>query len=296
MSERPKHSAGNEQIHKAFIAEHPPRVRFSKEIRDAAGVDQERSLNYLEFMTSLMELHPMVPFELCSFGSDLLDARRSLAYHIVIRQLSHTRSLIANVNIRNRAGVGTSLRCMLEVNAFTNFLSDNQRLNDRELLERFLTGMAFLGGNKASGSWWELEREWTNAHDEPLPEHAKKFFKAMLGIPRLKEFLDPSASQDAGFSYLYSRYSEFVHPVFGRPRSDFEEALGISNPHRFGCKQYFEGEVKTGAPISLILRDIGAACMCMEFFWVKALHIDPHFDEALRPRIVQIIQQAEGSA
>jgi hypothetical protein len=270
-------------------------VRFSKEIRDAVGADQERDLDYLEFMTSLMELHPMVPFELCSFGSKLLDARRSLAYHILIRQLSHARSFIVNVNIRNRAGIGTSLRCMLEMIAFTDFFSDNQRLNDCELLERFLTGMAFLGGNWESGSWWEFERVWTNAHDEPLPEHAKKSFKAMLGLPRLKEFLDPSASQDAGFSYLYSRYSEFVHPAFARPRSDFQEALGINTPHRLGCKQYFEGEVETGAPISLILRYISAAGMCMQFFWVKALHIDPYSDESLAPQIDQIIQEAEGS-
>jgi hypothetical protein len=184
---------------------------------------------------------------------------------------------------------------MLEVNAFTNFFSDNQRLNDRELLELFLTGQAFLGGKWASGSWWEFEREWLNDHSEPLPDHVKDLIKAMLGLPKLK-FLDPSASQDAGFSYLYSRYSEFVHPAFARPRSDFEEELGISNPNRLGCKEYFEREVETGAPISLILKDIDAACMCMEFFWVKALHIDPHFDEALRPRIVEIIQEAEGSS
>lgn len=294
MSEQPQHSAGNERVHKEFIATRPPRVRFAKEIRAATGAEGEGSLNYLEFMTSMMELHPMVPFELCSFGSDLLDARRSLAYHIVIRQLSHARSLIANANIRNRVGVGTSLRCMLEVNAFTNFVCDNQRLNDRELLELFLTGQAFLGGNWASGSWWEFETAWMEAHNEPLPEHAKNSIKAMLGLPRLREFLNPSASQDAGFSYLYSRYSEYVHPAFARPRRDFEEALGISNPHRLGCKEYFEGEVEAGAPISLILGDIEAACMCMQFFWVKALDIDPHFDEAIRPRIVQIIQDAEG--
>jgi hypothetical protein len=296
MSGKPEHSAGKEQAHKEFIAKRPPRVRFAKEIRDAAGEDEERRLNYLEFMTSLMEMHPMVPFELCSFGSNLLDARRSLAYHVMIRQLSHTRSFIANVNIRNRTGMGTSLRCMLEMIAFTDFFSDNKRLNDCEMLERFVTGMVFLGGNWASGSWWEFERTWMNDHNEPMPEHKKDFIKKILGLPRLKEFLNPSVSQDAGFSYLYSRYSEFVHPAFGRPRSDFEEVLGISDPHRFGCKEYFKSEVETGAPISLILRDIGVACMCMEFFWVKALHIDPYSDESLAPQISQIIQEAGGSS
>ena len=185
---------------------------------------------------------------------------------------------------------------MLEVNAFTNFLSDDQRLNDRELLERFITGMAFLEGNWTSGSWLEFEREWTNAHDDPLPDHTKRIIKEKLGLPRLKKFLDPSVTQDAGFSYLYSRYSEFVHPAFGRLRYDFEDALGISKPHKLGSKEYFEGEVKTGAPISLILRDISTAGMCIQFFWVKALHIDPYSDESLASQIDQIIEEAESTS
>jgi hypothetical protein len=185
---------------------------------------------------------------------------------------------------------------MLEINAFTQYFSDHQRLNDCRLLELFLLGQAFLGGDWKSGSWYDVDREWMKDHNEPLPEHAKSFIKAVAGLPRLEKFLHPSASQDLGFSYLYSRYSEFVHPAFARPRGDFEGALGMDKPHRFGSKEYFEGEVKTGAPISLILGDIGAACMCMQLFWVKAIHIDPHFDDVLRPRIVQIIQEAESSS
>ena len=60
MSEQPKDTTGNEQAHKMFLAKYPPQVRFTKEIRDAVGADQEQHLNYLEFMTAVMELHPMV--------------------------------------------------------------------------------------------------------------------------------------------------------------------------------------------------------------------------------------------
>jgi hypothetical protein len=278
-----------------FIKEHPPRIRFTADIREAAACDG-KTLDKFEFMTALMEAHPIFPFEHCSFGSDLLDARRALAYHIIVRQLGHARSLIANVNIRNRVGIGASLRCMLEMNAFAEFFCEREKLNDGRLIEVFLLGQAFLGGNWAAGSWYELEEVWKKQHGQPLPEDAKEFFRKMLGLPRGSEFLKPMTAKDEGFAYLYSRYSEFIHPAFARSRDDLEEAIESHEPHRFGSSQYYEYEVANGAPIQLILRDVDAGSFCLGAFRQAALEIDPHFDKALRPQVVELLTKVYGRA
>jgi hypothetical protein len=281
------------RIGQEFIREHPPRIRFAADIHEATDCDG-KTLDNFEFMTAMMEAHPIFPFEHCSFGSDLLDARRALAYHIIIRQLGHARSLIANVNIRNRVGIGVSLRCMLEMNAFAEFFCQRENLNDSQLIELFLLGQAFLGGNWAAGSWHELEEVWREQHGEPLPEDAKNFFRKMLGLPNGREFLKPMTAKDEGFAYLYSRYSEFVHPAFARSRDDLEEAIESREPHRFGSSQYYEYEVSNGAPIQLMLRDVDAGCFCLEAFWHAALEIDPHSDKELRPQVVELLTKVYG--
>jgi hypothetical protein len=109
-----------ERVRKEFVKAHPPRLRFASDIRESSPSD-EGTLDHFEFMMALMEAHPIIPFEDWSFASDLLDARRALAYHVVMRQLGHARSVVENANTRNRVGIGVSLRCMLEIYAGARF-------------------------------------------------------------------------------------------------------------------------------------------------------------------------------
>src|SRR5208337_4688721 len=115
---------------RAMIAARPPAVRFSNESRISFS-EIDRSLDHIELMMCLMEAHPLLPFESCTFGSDLLDFRRGIAYEMLLRQLAHTRSLVANTNIRNRPGMGTAIRCMLEMYAFSKYLLEKNRIEDR---------------------------------------------------------------------------------------------------------------------------------------------------------------------
>jgi hypothetical protein len=271
------------EVWQELLQAHSPKVRFEDSLRNA-GIGDKSMLDHFEFMMAVMELHPIIPFEECSFGSDLLDDRRALAYHIIQRQLGHSRSLVVNANIRNRAGVGISLRSMLEMYAFVRFFQEENRLEDDRLIEVFLQGQSF-----ATGGWYELEKVWQEEHNEPFPKDAKKFVEATFGIPRLNKVLKPTHDTDEGFSYLYSRYSEFVHPSFARPRADFEEALGQKDPSPRGSTAYYREETQSGAPLSLILKDVHAGSFCLEMFWPIALEIDPHFDKTLRPQIVQVL-------
>jgi hypothetical protein len=269
-----------------FLRNYPPRIRFAPELRLGQSPAELATLDHFEFMVAVMQAHPIFFFEECSFGSDLLDARRALAYHIIVRQLGHARSLIVNANIRNRVGVGTALRCMLEIYAFAKFFDSTERLNDDRLMELFLLGQSF-----AIGGWYELEKVWQESHGEPIPEDARKFFEDMFGIPRVKTILKPTHAEDEGFSYLYARYSEFVHPAFARPRNDFEEAIGLDHTHPYGSSQYYDQEVNQGAPLKLLSKDVEAGSVCLEMFWGIASRIDPHFDNDLRPQILEVLRR-----
>jgi hypothetical protein len=271
------------EVWKKLLQAHSPKVRFDDSLR-SAEIGNKSMLDYFEFMMAAMELHPIIPFEECSLGSDLLDDRRALAYQVIQRQLGHSRSLVVNANIRNRAGVGTSLRAMLEMYAFARFFQEENRLENSRLIEVFLQGQSF-----ATGGWYELEKLWQEEHNEPLPKDAKELIEALFGIPRLHKILKPTHETDEGFSYLYSRYSEFVHPSFARPRADFEEELGQKDPPLRGSSAYYREEAQNGAPLPLILKDVHAGSFCLEMFWPIALEIDPHFDKKLRPQIVQIL-------
>jgi hypothetical protein len=278
----------NRRFQQEFLRAHPPLIRFAPSVRDGASADAG-AVDHFEFMMALIEVHPIIPLEVCSFGSDLLDARRALAYHIMIRQLGHARSLVVNANIKNRVGIGVSLRCMLEMYAFAQFFSQPDRLNDYRLIEVFLLGQSF-----ASGGWYQWERIWEETHGEPMPEAARQLFEKLLGLPRLKTILKPAHEQDKGFSYLYSRYSEYVHPAFANPRAEFEGELGelkSEDRNSFGSSEYYAREVREGAPTKLILGDISAGGFCLEMFWPVVLKIDPHFDDELRPGIVQILEK-----
>jgi hypothetical protein len=181
---------------------------------------------------------------------------------------------------------------MLEMVAFANFFAQPDHLNNQNLIERYLGGQAFLGGSWAAGSWYELEEAWQKEHGEPLPQDAKNFFKKMLGLPKGSEFLTPTASSDEDFAYLYSRYSEFVHPAFSRSKDDLEEAIQSTDPHRFGSSQYYEYDAQKGAPIELIERDIAVGSFSLQQFWKSALEVDPHFDKALRPQVLKRVEKS----
>jgi hypothetical protein len=178
---------------------------------------------------------------------------------------------------------------MLEIYAFAKFFDGPDRLKDHRLMELFLLGQSF-----ATGGWYELEKVWQESHGEPIPEDARKFFEDMFGIPRLKKILKPTHAEDAGFSYLYARYSEFVHPAFARPRDDFEEAIGLNHTHPYGSCQYYDHEVNHGAPLKLLLKDIEAGSVCLEMFWTIASGIDPHLDKDLRPQVLEILRKHNG--
>jgi hypothetical protein len=123
-----------------------------------------------------------------------------------------------------------------------------------------------------------------------MPEEARQFFEKLLGLPRLNKILRPARDEDKGFSYLYSRYSEYGHPAFANPRAEFEGEIECKDPHAFGSSEYYAREVREGAPTKLILGDISAGSFCLELFWPIVLGIDPHFDDELRPSFVQILQ------
>lgn len=274
---------------KSLVKKNPPKIRFDDALHAQAATTHS-SLDHFEFMMVMMELHPVVPFEDCSYGSDLLDNRRALSYQIFQRQLGHCRSLVANANIRNRVGVGVSLRAMLEMYAFANFFHDKDRLQDEKLLNRFLHGQAFT-----PGGWYELESFWQDKHGKPLPEYVKELVKSRWGLPRVNAITKSTHDADEGFAYLYSRYSEFVHPAFERLRVDTEDALGSIDPPLRGSAKFYKEEIQNGSPTSLILTDIATAGFCLELFWPVALHIDPHFDEHLRPSVVEVLEKYDAA-
>lgn len=268
----------------AFVKERPPRVRFTTGTREAFGEDVG-SLDHVEFMMSLMEAHPLIPFESITFGSDVLDFRRGLAYEIVLRQLAHTRSLVENTNGRNRPGLGAALRCMLEMHAFSEYLLGENRIEDRGLLEKLYHGRAFT-----PGGWYDIEREWESQYAQPLPEHAKELLKGLLNLPRVGAMTSPLHNADKGASYVYSVYSEFIHPAFGRPRAEMESEWG-KGASSFGSEQYYTALLNADEPIQLFVRDIAVASFCLELFWPRLLDIDPYFDQKSRAAVIEKLKQ-----
>ena len=248
----------------------------------------------------LMEAHPLLPFESCTFGSDLLDFRRGVAYEILLRQLAHTRSLVANTNIKNRPGMGTAIRCMLEMYAFSKYLLEKNRIEDRDVLEKVYQGRAFT-----PGGCYDFEREWERQHGEPMPKDAKDALKALLNLPRISDVVKAVNDADKAAAYVYAIYSEFVHPAFGRPRDESENALGLEEMSAFGTSRYYAALYRGSESVELLGRDIKAASFCLELFWPRLMDIDPLFDdkngEKLRKRlkeqnIVAINDQERGPA
>jgi hypothetical protein len=255
-----------------FIAARPPVVRFSNDSR-AVFSEVDRSLDHIEYMMSCMEAHPLFPLEGCSFGSDLLDFRRGLAYEMVLRQLAHTRSLVANTNIRNRPGMGTALRCMLEMHAFSEYVLNGNRLEDAGLLEKLYHGRALT-----PGGWYDIEKEWEGQKGQPLPNDAKETIRALINLPRVGDIRRPVHDADKGAAYLYALYSEFVHPAFSGPREESEAALGAGEVFSFGTSGYYQALLDGNEPVELLGGDIKTCSFCLQLFWSRLLQIDPLFD------------------
>lgn len=277
-------SEEKQAVWKKLIETRPPQVRFADGIRTGFG-KETRILDHIEFMMSLMEAHPLIPFEI-TFGSDLLDFRRGVAYEIVLRQLAHTRSLVANTNIKNRPGVGTALRCMLEILAFSEYIHREKVIDDRNLLEKLYLGRAFT-----PGGWYDIEQEWEKEHAIPIPEKTKELFKSLLNLPRINTITKPLFDADKGASYVYSVYSEFVHPVFGRPRDDMQEELGKQGPFTFGSREYYTLLQSGQTPTGVLEKDLAAGSFCLELFWGRALEIDPFFDDKHRDQVLAKLKE-----
>jgi hypothetical protein len=266
-----------------YLAEKPPMVRFSEDSRQAF---QSHFLDHIEFMMSLLEGHPVFPFESYSFGSELLDYRRGLAYEVVFRQLGHVRSLVVNTNIRNRPAMGTALRCMLEIYAFARYLLTDNRLEDVHLLEKLYQGRAFT-----SAGWYDFEKIWMKEKGEAMPEHAKKTIKAWFNLPHVSSVLKPAHDADKGAAFVYALYSEFIHPAFGRPREESEPKRDPEGVFGFGSTEYYASLRNGRQPIRLLERDIEAGSLCLELFWPRLLEIDPFFDEKHRTAVLQILAE-----
>jgi hypothetical protein len=172
-NEAEKHAHWKEQIEKC-----PPRIAFTQEMRSALPT-LDGIFDHIEFLMIWLENHSLIPLSQYTFGSDLLDTRRAVAYEVVIRVLAHLRSFVVNANIRNKPGTGAALRCMLDVYALIEYLQGDGRLQDEVLLDKFLSGQQF-----ARGSDYFLNREWSKETGQPLPAAVKKTFESWFGLPR----------------------------------------------------------------------------------------------------------------
>lgn len=260
------------------LAEEPiPRLRFSRKVRSAL-TEEADSLDYFEAMTILLEKHPFFPFKKeLTFGKEINDYRRALAYEIIIRALGHCRSLVANANAFNHIGTGVALRCMLELYAFLIYLKNTKCRNDLKLLDKLLHGSIF-----SSGDWYEYENVWKKNHEGVLPEKYKEFFKSFLKTPHVSEYLKSTKFSDKGFDYMYAIYSNFVHPTFGRPRDVFMEDMGReASGDAFEDYEYYVEAKEQSSPLKTLSRDISAAGFCLQLTWPEVLSLDPLFDEEL---------------
>jgi hypothetical protein len=251
------------------IAANPPRVRFSEDLRDGLAT-KAKSFDHIEFMMFTLEHHPLIPFDKYSFGSDLLDFRRGVAYEIVLRLLAHVRNFVANINVRNRPGAGAALRCMLDIYALLVYLSAENRLQDKLLLENFLIGQSF-----ATGADYWLKKEWLKDGQPETWASTKDILEHWIGLPRTGLITKVAHSLDEGFSALYARYSEYVHFVFSQPRMEIEEAFGHTEEMVFGSEEYFRSGQIDGAPLEVLSTDLDACSFILQMTWPSLFAVDP---------------------
>lgn len=275
---------------KALNKEPLPRVRFSSDIIDKFP-DYSDRLYHFEAMTIFLECHPFFPFnDEFSFG-EILDYRRALAYEVIIRLLGHCRSFIANTNIYNHIGTAVALRCMLELNAFLIYLKDHNYKDNVIFLEKLLHGQIF-----SSGEWYEYEQVWKEKYNEPLTDEFKRFLKSFLKTPHVGEYLKSAKANDQVFGYVYSIYSNFIHPTFGKPRNQFIEDIGQKPDGLavgFEKSSYYLLAQKEPSPPNSLKRDISAAGFCLELIWPEIMNLDPFYDPEVG--ILKLLSEASST-
>jgi hypothetical protein len=262
-----------------------PQVKFSSEVRGKL-LDNKDKIDYFEAMMIMMEVHPFFPLNReFSFGSDVLDLRRALTYEVILRQLGHSRSLVANTNFFNHIGTAVALRCMLELYAYLVFLHETKSKEDQKFLDKLLHGSIF-----SSGEWYDYEKVWEERHGEPLPDNFKDFMKGLLKTPHVSKYLKHVKISDQGFDYMYTIYSNYVHPTFGRPREQFLEDVGSESHHSaLEANDYYLKAQSQPSPSKAIKRDIKAAGFCLELFWPKVMELDPFFNDEHRNNIINTL-------
>jgi hypothetical protein len=169
---------------------------------------------------------------------------------------------------------------MLEMHVFAEYLLKNNRTEDWHFLEKLYHGRALT-----SGGWYDIEREWEKDASGPMPEDAKDLIRALINLPRVGKIVRTVHDTDEGSAYLYSLYSEFVHPAFSRPRDDSEAAMGIDGIFTFGTSQFYGALLDSQEPAELLGRDIKTGSVVLQFFWPRLLQIDPLFDEKHRDSV-----------
>jgi len=249
-----------------------PRVKFSKDLRSKVkGLER---LEYFEGMTTLLECHPILA-EL-RLDSDKLDFRKSLTYEILLRVLGHVRSIVANANVYNHIGTAVATRCLIEMCGFVSYLIETETLQNTAAVEKLLYGSVFT-----KGEWYEYETAWSKKNSGPLPEHFKEFLKNMLKTPHVSKYLKHVKEGDKGYDYLYSLYSQYVHPTFGPPRERFLEDTEYSKDFTdaINDSEYYRSLQQQQSPVVSVERDINLGAFCLEMIWPRIMDIDPLFDE-----------------
>lgn len=258
----------------------------SRQVPPVAAMRSFRRLKLAQGMMILFECHPFLPFtKKFSYGSDLLNYRKAIAYEVILRLLGHCRSLVANTNIYNHIGTGVSLRCMLELYSFLVFLN-NGEADDFNQLDKLLHGCPFF-----SGEWYEYEKSWARQHGSPIPDDIKDLLKSLLKTPPLSRYRDALKSSDRGFEHLYAVYSHFVHPTFGRPRDQFMEDSGHSPTGMvMDDSQYYILARNSRSPLGSLKRDLDTGSFCLELTWPEVLKIDPLFNKQKRKEVLRKLE------
>lgn len=250
-----------------------PVVKFNPAI--TKKITNKDRLEYLESMVTVLECHPVIPE--FKFNSDLLKFRQFLTYEILIRQLGHIRSFVANCNIYNHVGTAVAIRCMLEIYAFTSYLKKSGKIDERNFTEKLLYGSVF-----SSGELYEFENYWNQSFDEPLSDGMKNFLKKIFKTPHVNEYLRPIGKDDKGFDQMYALYSNYVHPTFNRPREQYLEDMGINNDDPasiFEEIQFYLMAQNSPSPVKAIEREIDVAGFCLELFYPAFMQLDLFYSE-----------------
>ncbi|MCK5100527.1 MAG: hypothetical protein KAR45_20625, partial [Desulfobacteraceae bacterium] len=148
-----------------------PTIKFSNSLKKYSKKARD-TIEHFEAMLTLLEAHPFLPVnESFSLGSQSLNDRKTLAYEVIIRQIGHSRSLIANANIFNHIGMSVALRCMIELYAFVKFLHDKKDEMDESEWNILLNG-----STNSRGEFYEYEIFWEKEFGKPPPRSFNKFF------------------------------------------------------------------------------------------------------------------------